>query len=87
MRLDLDLNLELDSILCLNTDAFRDNSYFGKVISTGDVAFNGQPDLISIDFNGISDKGTMLYIPLDDSETIDEFSFVHFLEQEFDLKV
>ena len=49
---NMDLNLELDSILCLNTDAFRDNSYFGKVISTGDVVFNGQPDLISIDFNG-----------------------------------
>ena len=80
--INMDLNLELDSILCLNTDAFRDNSYFGKVISTGDVAFNGQPDLISIDFNGISDKGTTLYIPLDDNETIDEFSFVHFLEQE-----
>ena len=44
--------------------------------------FNGQPNLISIDFNGISDKGTTLYIPLDDNETIDEFSFVHFLEQE-----
>ena len=52
----MDLNLELDSILCLNTDAFSDNSYFGKVISTGDVAFNGQPDLVSIDFNGISDN-------------------------------
>tara|TARA_B100001741_G_scaffold145328_1_gene119812 strand:- start:1496 stop:5731 length:4236 start_codon:yes stop_codon:yes gene_type:complete len=80
--INMDFNLNLDSILCLNTDAFGDNSYFGKVISTGDVVFNGQPDLISIDFNGISDKGTMLYIPLDDSETIDEFSFVHFLEQE-----
>ena len=80
--INMDLNLELDSILCLNTDAYRDNSYFGKVISTGDVVFNGQPDLISIDFNGISDKGTTLYIPLDDNETIDEFSFVHFLEEE-----
>ena len=27
---NMDLNLELDSILCLNTDAFTDNSYFGK---------------------------------------------------------
>ena len=65
-----------------NTDAFSDNSYFGKVISTGISAFSGQPDLISIDFNGISDKGTTFYIPLDDNETIDEFSFVHFIEQE-----
>ena len=80
--INMDLNLKLDSILCLNTDAFMDNSYFGQVISTGDVVFNGQSDLISIDFNGISEKGTTLYIPLDDNETIDEFSFVHFIEQE-----
>ena len=78
----MDLNLELDSILCLNTDASGDVNYYGKVISTGDVKFTGQSDLISIDFNGVSDKGTSLYIPLDDNETIDEFSFVHFLEQE-----
>ena len=77
----MDLNLELDSILCLNTDPFRDNSYFGKVISTGDVVFNGQPDLISIDFNGISDKGTTLYIPLDDNETIDGFNLFIFLNK------
>ena len=79
---DLDLNLELDSILCLNTDAYNENTYFGKVISSGNVEFNGQPDLISINFNGISDKGTSIYIPLDDNETIDEFSFVHFFEDE-----
>ena len=79
---NIDLSLELDSILCLNTDAFRDNTYFGKVISSGDVKFNGKSDLISIDINGISDNGTSLHIPLDDNETIDEFSFVHFLEQE-----
>jgi len=79
---NLDLNLELDSILCLNTDAYNENTYFGKVISTGNVEFNGQADLISINFNGKSDKGTSIYIPLDDNETIDEFSFVHFFEHE-----
>ena len=80
--INMDVNLKVDSLLCLNTDAFGNNAYFGKVISTGDVVFKGESDLISIDFNGISDKGTTLYIPLDDNETIDEFSFVHFLEKD-----
>lgn len=79
---NLDLNLELDSILCLNTDAYNENTYFGKVISSGNVEFSGQPDLISINLNGISEKGTSIYIPLDDNEIIDEFSFVHFFEHE-----
>ena len=78
----MDLNLKTDSMLFLNTNAYRDNVYFGKLISTAEVEFNGKSDFIFIDFNGISDKGTSIYVPLDDNETIDEFSFVHFLQQE-----
>jgi hypothetical protein len=76
----LDLSLEADSLLCLNTDAHQDKSYYGRAFASGGATFKGPKDAIEIQINAVSNKGTALYIPLDDDESIDALSFVHFVQ-------
>ena len=78
---ELNLNLKSDSLLCLNTDAYRDESYYGKAIATGDASFNGPVNAIEINLNARTNKGTSLFIPLDDKETLEEMNFIHFIEK------
>lgn len=81
----LDLSLHADSLLCLNTDAYRDEAYYGRAVVSGDVRFIGPANAVDIEINAVSDKGTTLFIPLDDHESIDELSFVHFIEKDENL--
>lgn len=76
----LGLQLDVDSFLCLNTDAFNEERYYGKVISTGDVTFKGPLDAIAININAKTEKGTDIFIPLDDDDAADDLSFIHFID-------
>ena len=69
----------MDSLLTLNTGIQKDESYYGKVIASGDAIISGPTDAISIDLNVVSDKGTELFIPLDDAKSIAEDSFIQFV--------
>jgi len=77
----IDLTVVADSLLCLNTNAYRDEAYYGRAIATGDVSFVGPIEAIAIEVNAVTDKGSSLFIPLDDDESLDELSFVHFIEK------
>ena len=77
----LDLGIMADSLLCLNTDAYRDEAYYGKILATGDASFRGPLQDITIEINATTDKGTSLFIPLDKEESLDELSFVYFIEK------
>ena len=77
----LDLGITADSLLCLNTDAYRDEAYYGRAIASGDASFSGPVQAIAIEVNAVTDKGSSLFIPLDDDESIDELSFVQFIEK------
>jgi hypothetical protein len=76
----LGLQLDVDSFLCLDTDAFNEEHYYGKVISTGDVIFKGPLDAIAININAKTEEGTDIYIPLDDDDAADDLSFIHFID-------
>lgn len=77
----LGLNVEVDSFLSLNTNAYVDEAYYGKGVATGDINFLGPVDAIEVSVNAKAEKGTDIYIPLDDDENLDELSFVHFVER------
>lgn len=79
---ELGLILEADSFLCLNTDAYRDEPYYGRALATGDVSFMGPTNSIAIQVNAKTQKGTEMFIPLDDEESIEELSFIHFIDKD-----
>jgi len=46
--------------------------------------FRVQSNLSSIYYSGVSEEGTTISVPLDDDETIEDVTFIHFLDKEFD---
>ena len=79
--ISLDLAIHADSLLCLNTDAYQDEAYYGKAIASGDARFTGPTNSVDIKLNAKSKKGTNLFIPLDEDESIEELSFIHFIDK------
>ena len=78
----MNLSLTTDSLLILNTNAYNEEAYYGRAITTGDVNLSGPFSAIKIDLNARTNKGTFLYIPLDDKESIEELSFIQFVQKE-----
>jgi len=78
----LDLRLDADSLICLNTDAYKDEAYYGRAIASGQARFSGFTNNTAIRIDAQTKEGTSIHIPLDDGVELDELSFVHFVEKD-----
>ena len=60
----------LNKFQVLNTDSKQNNPYYGRVNVTGDFAMEGSFSDLAISANVRTEKGTKLYIPLDNKEDL-----------------
>jgi hypothetical protein len=75
----ININLEAQNLLALNT-VFKDNRmYFGKAFATGDFSFKGPVDNMSININASTEEGTVFNLPLNASSTVSEYDFIRFV--------
>ena len=79
-KLGLDLNT--NRLLVLNTEESEDELYFGTAFIAGDATIKGPTDQLIIDVEGSTAPGTEFNIPLNDSESFGDNSFIHFLSPE-----
>ncbi|WP_430468057.1 translocation/assembly module TamB domain-containing protein [Winogradskyella ouciana] len=78
----LGLRLETDRLLVLNTEESEDELYYGTAFVSGNAAIKGPTDQLVIDVDGSTAPGTVFNIPLNDSESFGDNSFIHFLSPE-----
>ena len=79
----LGLDLTTDRLLVLNTEESEDELYFGTGFISGKAEIKGPTDQLVIEVkNGRTESGTEFYIPLNDSESFGDNSFIHFLSPE-----
>lgn len=79
----LGLELSTDRLLVLNTDESEDELYYGTGFISGTAEIKGPTDQLVIAVkNGRTESGTEFYIPLNDSESFGDNSFIHFLSLE-----
>lgn len=79
----LGLRLSTDRLLVLNTDESEDELYYGTGFISGLAEIRGPTDQLIIQVkNGRTESGTEFYIPLSDSESFGDNSFIHFLSPE-----
>lgn len=79
---NLDLNINADNTLTLDT-AFDDESlYYGTAFVSGNASITGPTDELVIDVKARSMPNTVFNIPLSDTETIGDSSFIYFLTPE-----
>ncbi|WP_246296893.1 translocation/assembly module TamB domain-containing protein [Winogradskyella vidalii] len=76
----LGLELDTDRLLVLNTKESEDELYYGTGFISGKAEIKGPTDQLVIKvINGRTEAGTEFFIPLNDSESFGDNSFIHFL--------
>ncbi|MCP1997481.1 translocation/assembly module TamB domain-containing protein [Flavobacterium sp. HSC-61S13] len=76
---NLDLKLSSENLLGLDTQYAEGSVYYGTAYINGTAAISGPVDLLSININATSNKGTSIKIPLNEAQGVGDNSFIHFL--------
>ncbi len=77
----LDLNIESDNLLVLDTEVSDDAMYFGKAFIFGNANIKGPVSGLFINVEAKSNKGTDIKIPINDGESVGEKSYIHFITE------
>ncbi len=75
----LDLDLDSNRLLVLNTEETEESLYYGTGFVAGNINISGPMSQLFIEANVTTSKGTIFKIPLNDNEMISENSYIKFL--------
>ena len=78
----LGLDISTDKLLVLNTKSEDEVLYYGTAFIGGNASIAGPTDNLVIDVEGQTREGTVFKIPLDDTESYGDNSYIHFLTKE-----
>ncbi|WP_435139425.1 translocation/assembly module TamB domain-containing protein [Formosa sp. A9] len=79
---ELGIDLSTDRLLVLNTDDSEDALYYGTGFIGGTATIYGPTDELVISVDGATKEGTVFKIPMSDSESFGDNTFIHFLSEE-----
>lgn len=79
---NLDLSIDSDRLLALDTKDSEDAAYYGTAFIDGTAKISGPTDGLFIEVNAESKSGTQIKIPINNSESVGNKSFMHFLSPE-----
>lgn len=84
----LDLAINSKRLLALDTKDSEDAAYFGTAFIDGLATIKGPTNGLFIKVDAKSEKGTSIKIPINNSESISDNSFVHFvtLKEKYNIK-
>ncbi len=75
----LDLNISTDNLLVLDTPPDEEQLYYGTAFISGSTKIHGPINELIIDVNAATEENTVFKIPLSDTESIGDNSFIKFL--------
>ena len=76
---ELDLRIDSNRLLALNTSDHEDAAYFGKAYMDGIATIKGPTTGLVISVNAKSEKGTDIKIPINDAEAVQNKEYIHFI--------
>lgn len=74
----LNLDIDTNNLLILDTQDKEEVQYYGTGFLDGDAKIRGLTSNLTIDVNGKTNPGTVFVIPLSDIKTIDNYKLIHF---------
>jgi hypothetical protein len=77
-EMNFDVSVVLQSLMCLNTTAQMNESYYGTAIGSGDASVSGYQDNLKIEANITTEKGTAIDLPLSGSTEVTASDFITF---------
>lgn len=78
----LNLQLDTDRLLVLDTPPDEDELYYGTAFISGEADIAGPVDELVIDVLATTEEGTSFKIPISDAESIGDDSFIRFISRE-----
>ncbi|MFC4634559.1 translocation/assembly module TamB domain-containing protein [Dokdonia ponticola] len=78
----LDLGVSTDRLLVLDTKEDLESLYYGTAFIAGNATLKGPVDNMVIDVFAETEPGTVFNVPIDDTESIGDSSYIHFLSPE-----
>ncbi len=81
---NLDLKIETDNLLILDTKFKKDALYYGKAFLNGNAEIFGPGESLLINLNGSTNKNTFLSIPINESVNTGKLSYLNFVNEEND---
>ncbi|WP_243718076.1 translocation/assembly module TamB domain-containing protein [Pedobacter changchengzhani] len=79
---DINVQLNADGLMALNTTAKDNAVYYGRAYGTGLFKFNGPTSKMRIDIKAKTEKGTVFNLPLNSSETVSDKDFINFVSSD-----
>ncbi|AZQ45199.1 translocation/assembly module TamB [Nonlabens ponticola] len=79
---ELDLALESDRLLVLDTELTEESLYYGTAFIDGRATITGPTTGLFIDVTATTGDGTIFKIPIDDGESLSDTSAIYFLSPE-----
>ena len=76
----LDLRIDTENLMILDTDSKNDPVYFGKGFLNGYATIFGPGENLLIDLKGSTNKGTSLTIPIKKSTNTGDLSYLNFVD-------
>jgi hypothetical protein len=73
----MDLSLEADKFVALNTNANSKNPYYGYGVGKAKIKFSGPFSRPDIDINATTLAGTKMYIPINTSINVNDVRFIN----------
>lgn len=74
----LDLQIETDNLLAINTPVDDEALFYGTGYLNGIATFIGNTNNVNISINGDSNPGTEIIIPMSDLKTVESSKLIHF---------
>lgn len=78
----MNLNLSSTNLLALDTQYEEGSLYYGTAYINGNASITGPLEMLRIDINATSNKGTSIKIPLKEAQGAGENNYIHFLSPE-----
>ncbi|WP_228012064.1 translocation/assembly module TamB domain-containing protein [Flavobacterium hungaricum] len=75
----LDLNITSKRLLALDTKDSEDAAYFGTAFINGSASIRGPVESLFIKVDAKSEKGTEVKIPINNTQSVGESSWIHFV--------
>ncbi|MFT7285014.1 MAG: hypothetical protein ACI90Q_001804 [Nonlabens sp.] len=79
---DLDLNIESERLLALDTELTPDALYYGTAFINGQATITGPTDGLLINVIAATGAETVFKVPIDDGESLGDTSAIYFLSPE-----
>jgi hypothetical protein len=75
----LDLNFDANKLAVLNTTIANNDIFYGKGFVTGKIRISGPTDEINLNIDASTEKGTMVYLPLNTVSEVADNNFITFV--------